>query len=143
MDDVIVKVRGEQTGADGEKVAMELVAEGHHYRKGLTHYVVYDDNVTDEATSTILKISPQFMVLTRSGGITQEQHFQKNVISRTEYATPFGSMELAVKTDQIDIVYGTVSGEINVSYEMAVNGEWMSDNALHIEVNAADKSRLH
>ena len=44
--------------------------------------------------------------------------------------------DLSVKTEKIDIVYGTVSGNIDVVYAMAINGEWQSNNELHIEVCA-------
>ena len=45
MEKVIVKVRGEQTGADGETNAIEVVAEGRHYEKNGMHYVLYDDHM--------------------------------------------------------------------------------------------------
>jgi uncharacterized beta-barrel protein YwiB (DUF1934 family) len=135
MEKVIVKVHGEQTGADGETNAIEVVAEGRHYYKNGMHYVLYDDHMADEAISTILKIEPDRVRLTRSGAVTQEQDFMNGMESTSEYRTPLGSLKLSVRTKNMEIAYGTVSGEIHVDYAMAINGMWQSDNTLSIEIS--------
>ncbi len=134
MDRVIVKVRGEQTGADGETNSVEVVTEGRHYYKNGMHYVLYDDHMAEESISTMLKIEPDRLHLTRSGAVTQEQHFASGMESTSEYVTPLGSLTLSVQTKNMEIAYGTVSGEIHVDYAMAINGAWQSDNSLSIEI---------
>ncbi|MBR1553477.1 MAG: DUF1934 domain-containing protein [Schwartzia sp.] len=145
MEKVIVKVHGEQTGADGETNAIEVVAEGRHYYKNGKHYVLYDDHMADESISTILKIEPDQMHLTRSGAVTQEQHFMNGMESTSEYVTPMGSLTVSVRTNNMEIAYGTVSGEIHVDYAMAINGIWQSDNTLSIEISpdASEVGRLN
>ena len=145
MDKVIVKVRGEQTGADGETNAVEVVAEGRHYYKNGMHYVIYDDHMDNEAISTMLKIEPDCLHLTRHGAIAQDQYFMNGVESTSEYRTPFGSMKLSVRTQNMEIAYGTVSGEIRVDYAMAINGMWQSNNSLSISVSpeASEVGRLN
>ena len=145
MEKVIVKVRGEQTGADGETNAIEVVAEGRHYEKNGMHYVLYDDHMADESISTMLKIEPDRLHLTRSGAVTQEQHFANGMESTSEYVTPLGSLTLSVRTRNMEISYGTVSGEIRVDYAMAINGTWQSDNTLSIEISpdASEVGRLN
>ena len=140
MDRVIVKVRGEQTDPEGEKSRIEMMAEGRHYYRNGKHYVLYEDNMLDGEgrISTILKIAPDSVVLLRSGGVVQEQRFDKRQESVSEYKTPFGSMELSVRTDTVNVVYGTVSGEVDVSYAMSINGEVQTLNELHIEISAAE-----
>lgn len=145
MEKVIVKVRGEQTGADGETNAIEVVAEGRHYEKNGMHYVLYDDHMADESISTVLEIEPNRLRLTRNGAIVQDQYFINGVESTSEYRTPFGSMKMSVRTRNMEIAYGTVSGEIHVDYAMALNGAWQSDNALHISISpdASEIGRLN
>ena len=145
MDKVIVKVRGEQTGADGETNAIEVVAEGRHFEKNGRHYVLYDDHMEEEPISTVLAIEPHRLRLTRNGAITQDQYFMNGVESTSEYRTPFGSLKMSVTTRNMEIAYGTVSGEIHVDYAMALNGMWQSDNALHITVSpdASEVGRLN
>ncbi|MBP5201009.1 MAG: DUF1934 domain-containing protein [Schwartzia sp.] len=145
MEKVIVKVRGEQTGADGETNSIEVVAEGRHYYKNGMHYVVYDDHMENEAISTMLKIEPDRLHLSRSGAVTQEQHFANGMESTSEYVTPLGSLKLSVRTKNMEIAYGTVSGEIHVDYAMAINGMWQSDNTLSISIcpEASEVGRLN
>ncbi len=145
MEKVIVKVRGEQTGADGETNAIEVVAEGRHYEKNGMHYVLYDDQMADETISTILRIEPDRLRLTRNGAIAQDQYFMNGMESTSEYRTPFGSMKLSVRTQNMEIAYGTVSGEIRVDYAMAINGMWQSNNSLSISVSpeASEVGRLN
>lgn len=145
MEKVIVKVRGEQTGADGETNAIEVVAEGRHYEKNGLHYVIYDDHMADEAISTMLEIEPHRLHLRRNGAVAQDQYFMNGMESTSEYRTPFGSMKLSVLTKNMEIAYGTVSGEIHVDYVMAVDGAWQSDNALHISISpdASEIGRLN
>ncbi len=134
MDNVIVRVRGEQTCADGETNQIEVVAEGRHFYKNGLHYVLYDDHMADEPISTTLKIAPDSVLLLRRGAISQEQRFVEGVESTGEYRTPFGSLSLSVATSHMEVACGDVSGEIHVDYAMFVNGAWQSDNALHIEI---------
>ena len=145
MEKVIVKVHGEQTGADGETNAIEVVTEGRHYYKNGMHYVLYDDHMEEETISTILRIEPDRLHLTRNGAIAQDQYFMNGLESTSEYQTPFGSMKLSVLTRNMEIAYGTVSGEIHVDYAMAINGMWQSDNTLSISVcpEASEVGRLN
>jgi len=135
MDRVIVRIRGEQTDLEGETSCIETVAEGRHYYKKGKHYVLYDDHLTDQGrVSTVLKIEPYAMVLLRSGAISQEQRFAVNEESVSQYQTPFGALQMAVRTDQLDVAYGSVTGSVDVHYAMVINGQEQSSNQLHIEV---------
>ncbi|MBQ7515715.1 MAG: DUF1934 domain-containing protein [Schwartzia sp.] len=135
MDRVIVRVRGEQTDTEGETSRIEMVAEGRHYYKAGKHYVLYDDQMLDTGeVSTVLKIEPDAMVLLRSGVVCQEQRFAINEESVSDYRTPFGDMRMAVRTEKLDVAYGSVTGNIDVIYAMSINGQVQSQNELHIEV---------
>ena len=145
MDRVIVRVRGEQTYADGQTSQIEVVAEGRHFCRNGLHYVLYDDQLADETISTTLQIAPDAVLLRRSGAISQEQRFIEGVASKSEYKTPFGSLSLSVATSHMEVACGDVSGEIHVDYAMFVDGAWQSDNALHIEISpvAGEIGRLN
>ena len=140
MDKVIVKIIGSQTDGTGEVNRIELVAECRHYYRNGKHYVLYDDTMTntEEKTATVLKIAADSLTLLRQGGVVQEQHFQPRQEHTSVYRTPYGNLDLSVKTEKIAIVFGTISGNIDVAYAMSVNGQWQSSNELHIEISAAD-----
>ena len=139
LERVIVKVRGEQKDLMGEQSSIEMVAEGRHYYKGGRHYVLYDENLTEEGekTSTILKIEPNSVVRLGHGSVEQEQRFALREKSVSQYRTPFGSLEMAIKTHELAIEYGTATGQVDVNYDVSINGQKQSRNTLHIEVSMA------
>ena len=147
MNKVIVKVRGEQRDAEGEVNKIEMMAEGEHYFRNGKHYILYDDATLDEKknTATVLKIAADSMPVMRKGAVVQDQRFALEKESRSTYHTPYGDLALSVETKSIEIVYGTVSGNIDVAYAMSVNGRQQSMNELHIEVCAdeSEKQRLN
>lgn len=147
MEKVIVKVRGEQTDMGGEKSRIEMVAEGRHYCRDGKHIILYEDNVMDNGgrISTVLKIAPDSVELLRSGAVTQAQRFDARETSVSQYRTPYGNLELAVRTEAVNVVYGTVSGQVDVCYALSVNGQAETRNELHIEISVTEGeiSRLH
>ena len=138
MNKVIVKVTGEQTDAAGDVSRIEMTALGEHYFRNGKHYIIYEDTSLAEGApaSTMLKVASDSLTLTRRGAVEQEQHFSPQSESRSRYQTPFGDLDLCVATQRLDIAYGSVSGSIDVVYDMHINGEWQSANELHIEVEA-------
>ena len=139
MERVIVRVRGEQKDLMGEKSSIEMVTEGRHYYKGGKQYVLYDDTSVEEAgkTATVLKISPDSLTLLRHGGVEMEQHFALQEKSVSQYRTPFGELEMVIRTDELAIEYGTATGCVDVGYDVSINGRPQSRNLLHIEVSMA------
>ena len=75
---------------------------------------------TEEKTATVLKIAADSLTLLRQGGVVQEQHFQPRQEHTSVYRTPYGNLDLSVKTEKIAIVFGTISGNIDVAYAMNV-----------------------
>ena len=129
MNRVIVKVTGEQKDAAGDVSRIEMTAMGEHYFRNGKHYIIYEDTSLAEGApaSTMLKVA--------ADSLTPESE------SRSRYRTPFGDLDLCVATQRLDIAYGSVSGRIDVSYDMHINGEWQSANELHIEVEADASER--
>ncbi len=143
MNKVIVKVKGEQTDAAGESSCIEMTVLGEHYYRHGQHYIIYEDaSLQEEAPAiTTLKIAANSLTLTRRGAFEQEQQFSPQLESCSSYRTPFGDLDLCVLTQRLDITYGSVSGSIDVAYDLHINGTWQSANKLHIEVRA-DSSEL-
>ncbi len=139
MDRVLIKITGQQSGTEGAPDRMEFLAEGRHYLKSGKHYVLYDDNVTDEGRriSTTLKFTQDRLTLIRKGGVSQLQEFYSQGRSVSQYSTAYGNLELAVETKGIHIAFEDVQGKIHVKYALFVNGQWQSDNELHIEISPA------
>ncbi|MDQ0202417.1 DUF1934 domain-containing protein [Pectinatus haikarae] len=142
MERVILKVEGSQTDALGEITNLEFVSEGQCYHKNGMSYVLYDEVSSSgmQGTKTLLKIADDSIRLVRKGKIEHEQFFSSGLKSASRYKTPYGEIKISVHTKKLDIDKGFISSSIHVFYEMAIDGKWQSDNELHIEITAADKT---
>ena len=143
MNKVVVKVLGNQKDIYGEENKIEVVSVSKHYYKNDVHYVLYNDseNLGVDHTSTLLKIDKDNVTLIRKGKVEQTQFFKKLETSSSNYKTPFGNMRLTVLTKELDIAFGTVTGDIVIDYELAIDGQWQSENELRINIsteNVAD-----
>ena len=115
---VIVKVRGSWQDAQGQKDSIRTVAKGHHYFHRGKHYVIYEDETVQEGSkvSTVLKIDGGMMTLLRKGILEQEQRFEKGCEHTSIYRTPYGNIDLSVRTEALTVDYGEVAGRIDVRY---------------------------
>lgn len=138
MDKVVVTVIGVQKDAFGEENRIELVSVGKHYMKNGVHYVLYNDSAVSgmEGTSTLLKVEAAKVTLIRKGAVMQEQHFSEAAKSRSLYKTPFGTFRLSVLTHKLTVCYGSVSGTIDIAYDLSIDDNFQSGNQLHIEICA-------
>lgn len=137
MEHVVVSVIGVQKDVYGEENRIESVNIGRYYRKNGVDYIIYQDkDLSEDAidVTTMLKVYPDHVVLVRTGSMEQKQEFRLGEKSHSTYVTPFGTMQLAVLTKEMDVTIGVVSGAIDISYELEVNGQWQSENTLSINV---------
>ena len=65
-------------------------------------------------------------------GITQR--FEKGCEHTSIYRTPYGNIDLSVRTEALSVDYGEVAGRIDIRYGLWVNGAFQSQNRLHIEI---------
>jgi uncharacterized beta-barrel protein YwiB (DUF1934 family) len=136
MNKVIVTVEGSQREAEGEENKIKMVADGQHYCRNGKDYILYEDNElsVDSKTSTLLKIGKDSLTLLRHGAVEQEQYFSAGKDDESIYRTPYGTLNVSIKTKKIDINYESPFGTIDIEYALSINGKWQSDNGLHISV---------
>ena len=136
MNKVIVTVEGSQRDAEGEENKIKMVANGQHYCRNGKDYILYEDNElsVDSKTSTLLKIGKDSLILLRHGAVEQEQYFSAGKDDESIYRTPYGTLNVSIKTKKIDINYESPFGTIDIEYALSINGQWQSDNGLHISV---------
>lgn len=135
---VVIRVKGSFRDAEGKEDEILTVAKGRHYFHRDKHYVLYDDDSLQQGTKTptVLKIGRDTMTLLRHGSVEQEQHFECGAERLSTYRTPYGNINLAVRTDELSVHYedGEVAGMVDIRYDLFIDGVFQSSNRLHIEV---------
>lgn len=138
MNKVIVKINSKQQGTEENTVKMKAVAN-HHVRDGISYVIYKETDLADrQETSTMLKIGDDFLALTRSGGVRQQQLFAKGKISHSDYETPYGKLHMSVRTHRFDIISDAKCRIIKIDYALYINDRWQSDNELVIKIQPAD-----
>lgn len=138
MNKVWVTVIGIQKDAFGEENRIELTTTGTQHFKNGVHYILYEDSEISgmEGTTTLIKASEQRVSLIRKGSVAQEQHFELGKKSDSVYATPHGKLRLSVLTHKLDVDCGVAAGNLEITYELSIDGKWQSENQLQIQICA-------
>lgn len=133
MKKLIVKINGKQKNEEQATIKMQAVANS--YEKNEFLYVIYKEETLNDKqeTSTMLKIGKDNLTLTRTGGIKQQQFFAQGQESTSEYMTPYGTLQMTVKTKRLKIITGVIF-QIKIDYALYINGSWQSDNELIIKL---------
>lgn len=136
MNNVIVTIVGTQRDAQGEENRIELITTGHYYKKNSVQYIVYKDSEISglEGVTTMLKVYDHHMVLVRRGSVECTQEFRLGEKSHSTYVTPYVTLEMGILTQDINLALSNLAGNMDIRYEMEINGQWQSTNTLSISV---------
>ncbi len=143
MNKVKVVTSGFQKDLTGKREKVAHLAEGQYYFRNNKHYVKYDDSDIDEENviATTIKTDGGKLTIFRRGAVDTEMIFLHGEMTRTSYHTPYGPMELEINTRQLEINMNEVEGrgEIDLFYDLAVNGSPVGEYELHIKISNAGR----
>ena len=143
MYKVKVVTSGFQKDLKGKKEKVAHLAEGQYYFRNNKHYVKYDDSDLDNENviATTIKTDGGKLTIFRRGAVDTEMIFLHGEMTRTSYHTPYGPMELEINTRQLEINMDEArgQGEIDLFYDLAVNGSPVGEYELHIKISNAGK----
>lgn len=142
MINIVVKIIGIQRDAQGSESRIELTTAGHYYEKRGVKYIVYKDTEISglDGVTTMLKVYDQYVILVRMGSVKHQQEFRLGTKSQSTYVTPYVTMEMGILTQNIEMVLNDPAMNIQIRYELEINGQWQSTNTLSISVREESKS---
>ncbi len=115
---------------------LEVVTPGDFYKKEDIYIVEYDETKISgmEGTKTTLKISNDTFILLREGNTITNMNFQSGKESISMYDTPYGILQIKIKTKDLKVNVGEQGGEILVNYNMIVAGTSQQDTKLKVNI---------
>jgi uncharacterized beta-barrel protein YwiB (DUF1934 family) len=115
---------------------MELVTQGTLSDHPDGYVIAYAESELTglEGTQTTLEIGPNCVTLLRTGQICAQMVFEQGRTHRSLYDTPYGSMEIGIRTRQLRSTMGERGGELEVSYSIEVNHSLAGENMFQINV---------
>jgi uncharacterized beta-barrel protein YwiB (DUF1934 family) len=115
---------------------IEVVTPGNFYKKNDCYYAVYKETQISgmEGTTTTLKIKDDGLCLIRMGSTNAKMDFNRHQKNRSMYKTPYGVVELEIKTNKINIDIGEDGGNVLVDYNMSLAGQAAQNTQLKVNI---------
>lgn len=99
--DVVVTVLGSQD----EEHPIELMVSGSYFYKDDKHYVFYEEQ-PDESGSVVknrICFDDKVFEMSKKGAVNSRMTFDSDMMTLTEYQTPYGPINLEIITDHYEL----------------------------------------
>lgn len=137
--DVLVAIAGLQYEIDADE-AVEVISPGKYRKIDNTHYISYEETMESDDVSeggvskNLLKISPDFIELSKKGYSNVTMVFETGKKTVTYYNTPFGNLLIGIYTTSIKITEKEEGLLATIKYSLEMNYEHVSDCNITIKV---------
>ena len=134
MKEAVIKIIDRHV-SDDEEYSCELTTNGFLEYGANGYTVTYFE--TDEelkGSKTVLKVSGNTIVMTRSGKYNTELIIEKEKRRSCFYETPYGELMMGVYTKNISSKMNENGGKLCFSYTIDFNNDLASENDLTVEV---------
>ena len=137
-DKVFVRFKGLYTDDD----SMETVNEGSYCVINGKEYIRYEEEAGNEGTAkdgsakvtSTIKIDGAGVEVLKKGAINTNMRFVKGEETAFLYSTPYGNMDMSIRTSALDINRDDDRIKICLIYSILMNGDTVSDCELEIEI---------
>lgn len=132
----IITVSSKQIEEDTDDEIVEVVTPGNFFKKEEKYYAVYEETEISgmKGTTTTLKIESNKLSLIRIGSTSTKMEFLKKKENVSMYTTPFGTLQLKIKTSNLDVDVNDDGGDIIVNYDLIITGQKPMKTVLKINI---------
>lgn len=117
---------------------IEVVTPGDFFVSEDGFKVIYEETEISgmEGTMTKLCIDDKSVGLEREGTTTSKMYFEKNKSDVSLYDTPYGTLELKIKTNDLKIDMNEDGGTVLIDYKMIIGDQSVQNTKLKIEIKS-------
>lgn len=138
--DVIISIKGQQSGEGGDEGPIELVTAGKLEPMGSECYALsyQESEVTGFAgTLTTIQIEPSRVTLQRVGAVNSQMVFEEGRRHLSMYDTPYGALSVGIHTRKMRSTLDDNGGEVEVHYAIEIEHGAVGQSVFHINVRQA------
>ncbi len=140
--DVLVKVRGKQIGLEDED-EIEIINVGSYYERNGKKFIRYEEFQEEQGSVlNMIKLDGKSVEITKKGSVGVQMIFRQGEKVNSCYETPFGNMMMGIYTNSVSWTESEELIEVNLSYIIEMNGEFLSDAEVYIRVEPQDVGKL-
>lgn len=134
MKKAIVSVKSFQKNNPDSDI--KLMTPGRFYKKDDIYYVVYEETEISgmSGTTTTFKISPDSFLLLRQGTTGARMKFKCGDENISMYNTPYGVLEIIIKTNDLKINVDENGGEVSIDYDIILEGQEAQNTKLNVNI---------
>lgn len=136
--EILLSIKGLQTAENDERDAVEVISPGEYYFRNGKHYFLYEEVLEgqSETTKNVIKVTNDYMEVTKKGAVNVHMIFEKNKKNVTYYYTPYGSLLMGIDAYQVDVRETEEEILIEVIYALEINNEHLANCQIKIKANA-------
>lgn len=138
--DVILTISGLQFAQEMDAEPIEIVTAGNYYKKNGKHYIIYEEVMEgfEGSTKNIIKLSEDYLDITKEGIANVHMVFEKNKKNMTYYQTPFGSLFIGIDAEQVQVEESEDNIDVNVAYTLEANYEHLADCKIQMNIKSKE-----
>lgn len=131
---VVLTIRGLHAGGETEDGSLETVIKAEYFKKGGTHYLLYEEEQEGfpQPLKSRIKYKDRVLELTRQGLIETHIIFEQGKKTMSRYAVPYGEMTLGVETSEVRMEEWEDSLKIQAEYDLEIDGEHQAHSRIEI-----------
>ena len=135
---VVLAIRGSQRYEDQEPEIIELVTEGTMEFTDGGWDIAYEETALTgmEGVTTIFRVEPDKVTLTRKGALNSQMVFQQGVPHDSLYQMPFGALLLTVNATSVFYDIVPDGGVIDLSYDINIENTQAGVIDYHLDIRA-------
>ena len=120
----------------GETDKIEFISGGNFYEKDGVFHITYKEHsgMGMGDSRVFLKVEDERITMRRMGEFQTTMCYDADKITQFFYRTPFGEMDIKIKTEKIENKLTNTGGYVNFSYVLLMDGgEVYNDICLSVE----------
>ena len=136
--DVVLAIRGRQSYEDQEPDVIELTTDGTmEFRDGGWDISYEETALTGlEGVTTVFRVEPDKVILTRTGKLRSQMIFQKGVVHESLYQMDFGTLMIAVCAQFLYFDITPEGGMIDLVYHIDIENSACGTVDYHLDIRA-------
>lgn len=138
--DVIISIKGQQSGAGANEEPIDLVTAGKLEPLGGKCYTLsyQESEVTGfVGTLTTIQVEPSRVTLQRIGAVNSQMVFEEGRRHLSMYDTPYGALSVGIHTRKLRSTLDDNGGEVEVLYALEIEHGAVGQSVFHINVRQA------
>ena len=135
---VVLAIRGRQNYEDQEPDVIELTTDGTmEFRDGGWDISYEETALTGmEGVTTVFRVEPDKVILTRTGKLRSQMIFQKDMIHESLYQMDFGTLMIAVCAQFLYFDITPEGGMIDLVYRIEIENSACGTVDYHLDIRA-------